>query len=223
MYTKKMHERIRKLTEVYYGFGLRDETGMFSFGKELTFADISELLDKIEDLELDVEYYKSECLRWALMEIELTNIEQRLIKTVAKERYKCARNNNVKNKKIGEQSNEITDLDGFGAELVVAKKLNLYPDLGVSPRSGGEDLITYKGKTIDVKQTSYKNGRLLATLKKGEERGGSDIFVLVTGVFPTYEIVGWCYRKELIKRENIKDLGHGLGYVLDQDKLRKFW
>jgi hypothetical protein len=156
-----------------------------------------------------------------MKKIELTEIEQELIKLVAQKRYKSNRKDNVKNAKIGNQSNEVTDLDGFGAELFVAKTLNLYPDLSIKPRTGGIDLITAKGKTVDVKQTSYKNGRLLATIKKGKEENGSDIFVLVVGSFPAYEIAGWCYRKKLIKNENIKNLGYGATYALDQDELNK--
>jgi len=154
--------------------------------------------------------------------IKLNSVEKDLIKSIAKQRYESNRGSGVKNAKIGNQSNESTDIDGFGAELIVAKHLNLYPDLSINPRSGGTDLVSKKGKTIDVKQTQYKTGRLLATLKKNSDDNCSDIFVLVIGTFPDYEIIGWCYKEELLKEENILDLGHGKGYALNQDRLRKF-
>jgi hypothetical protein len=38
----------------------------------------------------------------------------------------------------------------------------------------------------------------------------------------TLDFKGWAWKKDLIKEDNKKNLGHGVGYALDQDKLRKF-
>ena len=54
-------------------------------------------------------------------EITLTEIEQRIVKFIAKNRYQSNRNSNVSNQKIGNQSNEETDIDGFGAEYAFCK------------------------------------------------------------------------------------------------------
>lgn len=151
--------------------------------------------------------------------IILNKQEQKLVETIAKQRYDSNRNDGVENKKIGPQSNEQTDKDGFGAELATAKFLNVYPDLSIQPRSGGFDLTTTSGCRVDVKHTTYENGRLIATLKKKPE--DADGYFLVTGTFPKYKIVGWATSDELIRPENIDNLGHGEGYVLSQEKLHK--
>lgn len=147
------------------------------------------------------------------MNIRLTPSEAKVVSILARDRYQSARAGNVDNARIGPQSDEQTDLDGLGAEIAVAKFLNLFPDLTVGPRSGGADLLN-ANLTIDVKHTRYANGRLLATLKKAADP--CDIYVLVTGVLPEYYVVGWAYGHELIHEDNLRDLGHGVGYVLDQ-------
>jgi len=47
MYTKNMHDRIRKFTKEHYGEGLRDEHNV-SLAPIISVADVSELLDEIE-------------------------------------------------------------------------------------------------------------------------------------------------------------------------------
>jgi len=60
MYTKRMHERIRVFCSRHYAEKLLLEDG--GIQRELTVSDVEELLEKINELEEDVEYYKSECL-----------------------------------------------------------------------------------------------------------------------------------------------------------------
>jgi hypothetical protein len=155
------------------------------------------------------------------MKIQLNVSEQNITKELSQKRYENNRAENIENKKIGRQSNYETDLDGFGAELAVAKYLNIYPDFTIEPRNGGIDLTLKSGCTIDVKQTRYNNGKLIATMKKEKDKNVADIFVLVTGIFPAYDIVGWCKKNELINQNNVIDLGYGNTYGLNQDKLRK--
>ena len=70
---------------------------------------------------------------------------------------------------------------------------------------------------VDVKATKYKTGRLLARTSKAME--DSDLYALMIGEFPTYTFVGWAWNHELLKEENIIDLGHGEGFALSQDQL----
>lgn len=49
MYTKSMHERIRKFTDKYYGQSLLTRDGLVQ--RDVSVADIEELLDRIEELE----------------------------------------------------------------------------------------------------------------------------------------------------------------------------
>ena len=112
------------------------------------------------------------------------------------------------------------DIDGVVAEYCVAKLLNLCPDLTVSVRNGGADLISRKGKTIDVKSTRYVNGKLLATVKKVEDP--CDMYVLVVVDNLGGNVIGWASKEDLFDRINKQDLGHGMGYVLPQERLRPF-
>ena len=54
----------------------------------------------------------------------------------------------VSNKQVGKDDTWSIDIDGVVSEYCVAKMLNICPDLTVSVRSGGVDLISSKGKTI---------------------------------------------------------------------------
>ena len=38
----------------------------------------------------------------------------------------------------------------------------------------------------------------------------------------TLDFKGWAWKDELIQEDNKTNLGHGLGYALEQEKLRKF-
>jgi len=61
MHTKKMHNEIKHIANENYGEEIFNADG-FSMGRVFTFAAVHELTERIEELESDVEYYKSECL-----------------------------------------------------------------------------------------------------------------------------------------------------------------
>ena len=126
----------------------------------------------------------------------------------------------VTDRQVGKDDTWSIDIDGVVAEVCVAKVMNLCPDLTVSVRSGGADLITQKGKTVDVKSTRHQNGRLLATLKKADDP--CDMYVLVVVDNFGGDVVGWATKSQLFNEANKQDLGHGVGYALSQDKLETF-
>ena len=148
--------------------------------------------------------------------VTLDKTEQDIAEALAKRRYNAARQAGVSNAKIGPQSNWKTDLEGIGSEFAFCKLFNLFPDLTVGARKGGHDcvLLDYK---VDVKSTKYKTGRLLARKTKSLE--DADIYALMIGEFPTYRFVGWAWGQELLREENIIDLGHGEGFALGQENL----
>ena len=98
--------------------------------------------------------------------------------------------------------------------MTVAKWLNLYPDFTIYVRQGGADLVTHSGTRIDVKTTTYATGRLLAKINTAYE--SIDVFVLVTTDYPTFTVRGWATKEQLINPENIINLGHGDGNLLNQ-------
>ncbi len=152
------------------------------------------------------------------MIVELDNLEVELCEYIGKLRSKIARSNNVIDAKIGKHSGEQGDIQGFKAEYAFAKANNLFPDFGLSPRSGSADGVTRNNNRYDIKSTHYKTGNLLSTLKVNQD---IDIYVLAYVNQNIVEFVGWATKDELIKEENIKNLGHGDGYFLSRNKLNK--
>ena len=56
-------------------------------------------------------------------------------------------------------------------------------------------------------------------------RDSPDVDMYIMCITPdrwTVKMVGWCWKKELINKKNIKDLGYGKGYALEQSQLRPF-
>ena len=147
--------------------------------------------------------------------VSLNGIEQSICKHIAQQRYSNARKKGIKDLKMGPQDNYDTDLEGFGAEMAFCKLYNCYPDLHIGLDKDYDCVIN--SVKIDVKTTKYKTGKLLATLKKTDS--DIDMYVLMVGEFPNYTCVGGAYKEDLIKDENIKDLGRGKGYVLEQNQL----
>jgi len=154
------------------------------------------------------------------MKVTLNHTETLLAAHVARQRHRANRGAGVRDRQMGLDDKQFIDLNGVGGELAACKALGVYPDLEIGPRSGGFDLITRRGYKADVKTTTRRDGRLLAFLDKKPE--DSDIYILVVGEMPEYEIVGWCWAKELLKPENVINLGHGDTYGLGQDHLRVF-
>lgn len=151
--------------------------------------------------------------------VELDEHEVNLCQYIGEQRSAIARSNNVVDAKIGTHSGIDGDIQGFKAEYAFAKYINVFPDFGLSPRSGSCDGITRKGARYDVKSTHHKNGNLLSTLKINED---VDVYILAHVHENIVEFVGWAYKWEFIKEENIKDLGYGKGYFLAREKLRMF-
>jgi hypothetical protein len=154
------------------------------------------------------------------MTISVSLTEQDLImcRLIGNMRSLVARNNSVGDKKMGSQSGSQIDEDGVIGEFAFCKHFNIFFDMGLSPRSGSYDCLL-RGKRVDVKTTRYKSGRLLATTKINYD---VDIYVLAILEDNTVTFVGWTEREILTSAENLKDLGRGEGYSLDQSALKSF-
>ena len=129
-----------------------------------------------------------------------------------------ARNCGVSDAKIGPQSGLDSDMDGILGELAFCKIFNVFPDIGLKPRSGSADAIMNE-KRIDIKTTRHQNGRLLSTLKSNPD---VDIYVLAVIDDANIELRGYALTADLIREDRIKDLGHGKGYAMEQSELRQF-
>ena len=153
------------------------------------------------------------------MKINLDKHELELCEYIGKKRSAIARSNNVFDAKIGDQNGVEADIQGFKAEYAFAKCINVFPDFGLSPRSGSYDGITHKQARYDIKSTKYKTGNLLTTLKVNPD---VDIYILAYVNDNLVCFIGWAHKMKLIKNENIKDLGHGKGYFLSRSELNSF-
>jgi|TARA_R100001530_G_scaffold109124_1_gene76589 hypothetical protein len=147
--------------------------------------------------------------------ITLNSAEQIVCKQLALMRYEIARAVDRKDQQIGNQPSWQTDEDGIGGEIAASRLLNVYPSLVLKPDAGWD--VMYRGKRIDIKTTRYKSGRLLAKLNARDDE--VDVYLLVTGTFPEYDVVGYALKDSLLSPKNVIDLGHGRGYGLSQDKL----
>ena len=152
------------------------------------------------------------------MIVKLNPDEVLICEQLGRMRSIIARSSGVKDAKVGDQDGSEADVMGMKAEYAFAKKFNTFPDLGLTPRSGSAD-GKLKGFAYDVKSTTYKSGRLLATKKENPD---VDMYVLCIVDNSEVDIKGYAFKDELIKESNLKNLGHGQGYCLDQDKLRVF-
>ena len=153
------------------------------------------------------------------MIVELNSAEQKLAQYLAKARYKNARGHNKPDMKKGPQSNEQTDLEGIASEIAAAKAINVYPDLETDLNDLPEiDILSKKGYSIDVKATTYPNGKLITALWKKDK--SCQFYMLVIGKFPKYRIAGIMSADELMRDQRIKNLGHGDTYAAEQTELQ---
>ena len=139
------------------------------------------------------------------MIVELNSAEQKLAQYLAKARYKNARDHSKPDMKKGPQSNEQTDLEGIASEIAAAKAINVYPDLETDLNDLPEiDILSKKGYSIDVKATTYSNGKLITALWKKDK--SCQFYMLVIGKFPKYRISGIMSANELMQDHRIKNL-----------------
>ena len=153
--------------------------------------------------------------------INLSKVEQQICTAIATARFHENREKGVLNKKVGKQSNEATDLEGFAAEFAFCKLFNLYPDFTIEPRRTEDDCgdaVLPCGQTVDVKATKYPTGRLLAVPWKGDNL---DLYALMVGEFPNYTFKGFMKREELHKANRLGSLGYGETYIAQQDELKE--
>jgi hypothetical protein len=152
------------------------------------------------------------------MIIELNEAEQRLAKFLAKTRNEKNRSRMSVNRRIGPQSDEITDLEGIGGELAFCKLMNIYPDMQTDFILG-HDCLLQDGTKVDVKTTKYETGKLLSVPWKDSNE--IDVFALMIGELPKYRYAGMMSAKELLKEHRKTNLGYGIVYMATQDELYK--
>ena len=152
------------------------------------------------------------------MIVKLQPDEVLICEQLGRMRSIIARSSGVKDAKVGTQDGSEADVMGMKAEYAFAKQFNTFPDLGLTPRSGSAD-GKLKGYAYDIKSTTYKSGRLLATKKENPD---VDMYVLCIVDNSEVDIKGYAMQKDLIQPSHLNNLGHGEGYCMDQNELKSF-
>lgn len=150
--------------------------------------------------------------------ILLTEAEQLIAKFIAKSRTDANKKPDGTNGNCFGRDPYELDLDGFGAEMAFCKDRNLYPDFSIGRRKGSADCVSHKGNKIDVKHTSNPQGDLL--VKTTKDRGEVAIYVLMTGTFPLFKIIGYVTEDEVFNAPKIKGK-YCENYILHQEQLKK--
>ncbi len=157
-----------------------------------------------------------------MLSYKLGKNEQKVCESIARMRYENAREKGFGKSDILEvTSYKSIDVDGVGSEMAAAKILNVYYDIETDFQAS--ELPTYdlicKGKTVDVKTTKYRTGRLIVMPHKKNDQ--CDLYLLVVGSFPEYSVVGYATYDEIVQEENWGDpFGRNKpAYFLDQYKL----
>ena len=143
------------------------------------------------------------------MQVTLSDSEIAIATYIGKARNGNARSGGIPDGKRDYDNTSIgIDVDGMGAELAVAKCLNVYPDLTILKGHRPHHDLVYRDKKLEVKQSKYANPRLLLSPNRiyvADNFG----YVLVSGTVPTYTIVGYLSSRQVEKVGEWVDLGKG--------------
>lgn len=150
------------------------------------------------------------------MKIVLSDDECDVVRFIAQNRFSRARKRGQENKKIGKQSNEITEVHSVGAEFAFCKHFNIFPSFCFVP-DAGYDCITPSGLTVDVKQTVLPYGKLVVKQRENLELK-AQIYALVVGSLPNFEYVGFTI-PAVVRQYANANLGYGLCHAVPQSAL----
>ena len=163
--------------------------------------------------------------------ITLPPFIQEIIPLFGERIYSSRRKEGVEREKFGSLSEIDTHNNGYGAEYALSLLLNCSFDftLNSGGRRRGYDMLavfiesngTAKEYKVECKWTSREEGSLFIPCHKVE---CADIFVLTTGNFPTFNIVGWCRQEQVLAGEKIffRKNPEKPSYEVTQDKLERF-
>lgn len=154
------------------------------------------------------------------MKVKLDPGEMAIAQTLASLRRCVNQAGRITDQRRDNRMQAITlEILGTISEIAFCKAFDAYPDLTVSPRRGGADVI-HKGKRWDIKATERPNGQLLATTAKTST--SADYYALAIVNDSTVDFVGYASATQLINPATITDLGHGPTHALPQTQLRPF-
>lgn len=131
-----------------------------------------------------------------MIESILNGSEQSIVIRIAKERSEYDKANGfTDHRKAEKQTAEFIEQNGLGGEMAFCKAFNLFPDVATDYPSE-HDAVLPNGMKVEIKTTEYKTGKLIV-----RRLNEADVYVLVTGTFPVYTIVGYIRSADLPQYE----------------------
>jgi len=156
-------------------------------------------------------------------EIILSESDQELIKNMSTSICNQDRSYFINNfKKDASVKLYNMNLNGFGGELAFCRLMDLKFDSSTNKNENhynNADAILNNGKTVDVKNTIYNNGKLI--VRKGKESKKVNLYVLMVGTFPNFRFCGWKEYEIIINSNLLVNLGYGDAYCLPQSELNE--
>lgn len=154
------------------------------------------------------------------MTITLNESEVHFLRTIASTRAFVSRRKNVVDQKFAsDKSGYEIDFDGCLSEYAFCRWHNIHFSLLFGDDTAGQPDCIYNNLNIDIKSTRHPQGRMIVKLNSQP----MDIYVLaVVENDYTIRFAGYARSEDVKKEENIRNLGTGDSYVLDQHQLLKF-
>lgn len=132
--------------------------------------------------------------------VKLSQDEKSVVERIAELRYKANRDQGIPDRLMAKGINPIeNERQGLGAEVAVARFLNVFWSPAWTPHFYGADDLTLDGRSIDVK---FARGTQFWIQ---DHSPAPDLYIAVSGSFPDFLIMGWIpndsarvpeYRKE---------------------------
>jgi hypothetical protein len=154
------------------------------------------------------------------MKVTLSTSEVEVAEYVGQKRQEINEEKKLVDRKQ-DQTKDSTEIhiEGIAGEWAFCKIMNVYPDLEFEKRSKYDCYAL--GFTWDVK-TSESADWLDIRFSKASQGKRCDMYVLVVGKRPNYEIVGWIEADAIFQVENVADVGNGRFYRVPRERLKDF-
>jgi len=154
------------------------------------------------------------------MIIKLNESEVHFLRTLASTRAFFSRKKNVVDQKFAsDKSGFEIDFDGCLSEYAFCKWHNIHFSLSFGDDTAGQPDCIYNNLNVDIKSTRLPQGRMIVKLNSQP----MDIYVLaIVEDDYTIRFAGFSRSEDIKKEENVRNLGTGDSYVLDQHQLLKF-
>ena len=149
-----------------------------------------------------------------MVEISLSEPECRLATYVGKIRNKMSMETKVNKRRDPLQSDEDMNIQGMGAELAVAKYLNIYPELSPTKGELPQHDLLFGNMKIQVKRRDRTNLDLLVHSLREDV-----VYVLVYGQLPKFQIVGMISGSEVKTNGKWTNMVYGPCWLVEKSRL----